>query len=136
MPGYFSELEDSAAKRFYRELEGERLSTTRCGACDFTFFPPRIVCPLCLGADLEWVELSGKGTVYAFTQQHYAIVHTKPEVVGAVELEGCSGRVFALIGALLEDVEIGMPVVATYVKSPFGMTILKFVPQTGSGLES
>lgn len=136
MPGYFSELEDSAASRFYRELEDEHLMTTRCEDCDFTFFPPRMVCPICLGSGVEWVELSGKGTVYAFTQQHYAIVHTKPEVVGAVELEGCAGRIFALIGARLEDLEIGMPVVATYVQSPFGMTILKFMPQMGSGLES
>jgi uncharacterized OB-fold protein len=128
MPEYFSELEDSAAERFYRELENKRFMTTRCEACDCTFFPPQTVCPLCLGAGLEWVRLSGKGKVYAFTQQHYAIVHTKPEVVGAVELEGCAGRVFALIGAPLEEVEIGTPVEATYVQSLFGMTILKFVP--------
>jgi len=128
MPGYFAELEDAAAERFYRELENKRFMTTRCEACDHTFFPPQCVCPICLGAELEWVELSGKGTVYAFSQQHYAIVHTKPEVVGAVELADCAGRVFALIGARLEDVEIGMPVEATFFKSPFGMTILKFVP--------
>ena len=129
MPGYFSALEDSAADRFYRELADNRFMTTRCEACDLTFFPPRSVCPLCLSADIEWVELSGRGTVYAFSQQHYAIVHTKPEVVGAIELEGCSGRMFALIGALLEDVEIGMSVRADFFESPFGMTLVKFIPE-------
>jgi len=129
MQGYLSELEDSAADRFYNELADRRFMTTRCNACELTFFPPRSLCPACLGAEMEWVELSGRGSVYAFTQQHYAIVHTKPEVVGAIELEGCSGRMFALIGARLEDVRIGMPVRVDFIESPFGMTLVKFVPE-------
>lgn len=129
MPGLISELEDAAADRFYSELEAGRFTTTRCKACDTAFFPPRSVCPTCLGVELEWVELSGKGTVYAFTQQHYSMIYRKPEVVGIIELDGCSGRILALIDAGLEDVSIGMPVRAQLMESPFGMTLVKFVPQ-------
>jgi uncharacterized OB-fold protein len=128
MPGFISELEDSAADRFYSELADGRFMTTRCNACELTFFPPRSLCPACLGAEVEWVELSGKGSVYAFTQQHHAMLYTKPEVVGIIELEGCSGRMFAVIGAGLEDVRIGMPVRADFMESPFGMTLVKFLP--------
>jgi uncharacterized OB-fold protein len=128
MPGYFAELEDEAAVRFYQELASERLVTTRCAACAHTFFPPQSVCPRCLGSDLSWVELPGTGRLYAFTQQHYAIVHTKPEVVGAVEVDGCSGRAFALIHGRLEELKIGMPLEVEYVDSPFGMKLLGFKP--------
>ena len=131
MPGYFAELEDRAAERFYRELDSDRFMTTRCEDCDHTFFPPQSVCPGCLGERLEWVKLSGKGSVYAFTQQHYAIVHTKPEVVGAIELEDCAGRVFALIEGRLDELEIGMQVEVTFFDSPFGMRLFKFTNTRG-----
>jgi len=73
MAGYLSELEEPAAERFFAELANGRFMTTRCPACANTFFPPRTVCPECLGDELEWVELPGTGTVYAFSQQHHAL---------------------------------------------------------------
>jgi uncharacterized OB-fold protein len=129
MPGLISDLEDSAADRFYSELAAGRFMTTRCSTCETTFFPPRSVCPTCLGAELEWVELSGRGSVYAYTQQHYSMLYRKPEVVGVIELDGCSGRMLALIDAPFDDVHIGMPVRSDFMESPFGMTMVKFVPE-------
>jgi uncharacterized OB-fold protein len=128
MPGYLSELEDSAAVRFYEELREKRLMTTRCPACDHTFFPPRILCPRCLGEELEWVELSGRGTIYAFTQQHGAMFLRKPDVVGAVELEDAVGRVFTLIDAPLNALEIGAAVEVGFFESPTGAILHRFRP--------
>lgn len=128
MAGYLSELEDKAAARFFEELDQGRFMTTSCPECDYTFFPPRSVCPRCMGEGLEWVELSGRGTLYAFTQQHYSMVHGKPEVVGAVDLDDCRGRVFTIIDAPLEELEIGMPVEVSFFPSPFGMKLHRFRP--------
>lgn len=125
---FLPELEDSAAVRFYNELEAERLMTTRCKECDHTFIPPRVVCPQCLGNNLEWIRLSGRGTLYAFSQQYYAMTHRQPEVVGTVELDEGVGRVFTLIDAPFEELQIGMPVEASFFKSQFGMTLHKFKP--------
>ena len=128
MSGYLSELEEPAAERCFAELSNERFMTTRCPACDSTFFPPRTVCPECLGGELEWVELPGTGTVYAFSQQHHAMYFSKPEVVAVVDLDGCEGRVFTVLEASFEDVDIGMPVEVTYIASPFGPTVHRFRP--------
>ncbi|MBU1671190.1 MAG: Zn-ribbon domain-containing OB-fold protein [Actinobacteria bacterium] len=128
MAGYLSELEDPAAARFYTELEAHRFMTTRCPACGGAFFPPRTVCPDCLGSGLEWVELPGTGTVYAFSQQHYGMFYLKPEVVAAVELDGCEGRVFTLLDAAFEEVEIGMPVEVGYITNPVGVVVHRFHP--------
>jgi len=128
MAGYLSELEEPAAERFFAELANERFMTTRCPACGITFFPPRTVCPDCLGEELEWVELPGTGTVYAFSQQHHAMYFTKPEVVAVVDLDGSEGRVFTLIDVAFEEAEIEMPVEVTYIASPFGPTVHRFRP--------
>jgi len=129
MPGFLSDLEDTAAARFYEELERGRFMTTRCPVCDHTFFPPRIVCPRCLGSELDWVELSGRGTLYAFTQQHHALAHRKPEVVGAVDLEGDVGRIFTVIDAPFEGLEVGTAVKVSFFRSPvFDIMLHKFKP--------
>lgn len=128
MPGFLSDLEDSAAKRFFDELAKRRFMTTRCLPCGQTFFPPRLVCPGCMGRELEWVALSGRGTLYAFTQQNYALAHMKPAVVGAVDLEGEVGRIFTLIDAPFEELEIGIPVEVSFFSSPLGGTLHKFLP--------
>jgi len=49
-------------------------------------------------------------------------------VVAAVDLEGCRGRVFTLLDASFDEVEIGMPVEVTYIASPFGPTVHRFRP--------
>ncbi len=127
MSGFLSNLEDSAALRFYDELQNDRFVTTRCKRCALVFFPPRIICPDCLGEKIEWVRLSGRGRLYAFTQQHQSLAHSKPQVVGIVDLEGARGRIFSIIDAPWEELEIGLPVRIDFFESPFGFKMHKFV---------
>ncbi len=46
----------------------------KCGSCGAHVFHPRVICPACGSADLEWVAPTGSGTVYART-----VVRRKPE---------------------------------------------------------
>ncbi len=55
--------------RFYEHLKEGRLTTTRCKSCSHTAFPPRVICPECLGEDLEWIDLPKEGKVLVFTEQ-------------------------------------------------------------------
>ena len=43
------------------------LSIPRCRACGKHHFYPRELCPHCHSDDLEWVDASGKGTIYSYT---------------------------------------------------------------------
>jgi uncharacterized OB-fold protein len=54
---------------FYRHLREGRFTTTRCNGCGHVAFPPRVVCPECLGDDLAWVDLPTEGTVEIFTEE-------------------------------------------------------------------
>lgn len=110
---------DAASKRFYASIREKKFETTKCGSCGRTYFPPRLVCPHCASDSVEWVELSGKGKVYAFTQQDKPMRFPKPDVVGVIELvEGGEtvGRLMAKIDAPFDMVSIGAPVSVDYLE--------------------
>jgi uncharacterized OB-fold protein len=117
----------SAAREHYRRLGEGRLETTYCDACDQLRFPPRDRCATC-GGEMVWKELPGRGTVYAFTQQERGLRFTAPDVVGVVELqEGV--RVFGLLEAPFESLEIGQPVALELRADESGLTLLVFRPE-------
>ncbi len=113
-----------AAREFYRRLEQGSLETTWCAVCRRPFFPPRDRCADCGGA-LGWRPLSGRGTVYAFTQQERGLRFTAPDVIGIVELEeGVS--VFGVFEEPFDRLEIGAPVDVRLRPDEAGLTLLVF----------
>lgn len=119
---------DKSTKRFYDELKNHKFMTTHCLKCQKPFFPPRVFCPQCYGHDLEWIELSGKGKIYAFSQQERAIRFMKPDVLGLVELEEGIGRIMTRIDAKIEDLKIGQDVVISFIDIGGGITLHQFKP--------
>lgn len=57
---------------FIDYLEQGKVMGTRCKACGRVFFPPRADCYECLGSDMEWFEISGPGTLVAYSMLRYA----------------------------------------------------------------
>jgi uncharacterized OB-fold protein len=118
---------NATAREFYRRLDRGELSTTFCSACDEFRFPPRGRCPLCSGPT-EWRRLSGRGTVYSFTQQTRGLRFTAPDVIGIAELdEGV--RLFGLFEAPLESLVVGRPIEVCPRKDSSGLTLLGFRPR-------
>jgi len=116
-----------AAEEFFSRLERGEFQTTRCRGCGEMHYPPHIVCPSCLGEDMEWVDLPREGTLLAFTQQADAIRCRKPDVLGLVELEGI-GNVITRIHAPLEDLHIGLEVTFDTWTSLDGVALHQFRP--------
>ena len=85
-------------------LNEEKLMGSRCKECGAHFVPPRSICERCYSSEMEWVEMSGKGKLAAFTcitiappsmiAQGYN--RDNPYCSGVVELEE-GGRVYARI---------------------------------------
>ncbi len=48
-------------------LRDGTLAFQRCTACARAVFPPRVLCPACGGARLEWQRSDGEGVVYSVT---------------------------------------------------------------------
>ena len=56
---------------FISYLEQGKVMATRCSKCGTSYFPPKMDCPSCLGSDVEWFEISGKGKLLTHTIVQY-----------------------------------------------------------------
>jgi uncharacterized OB-fold protein len=112
------------AREFYRRLEAGELATTFCSSCDRHVFPPRGRCPDC-ASSLEWRALSGRGMVYAFTQQERGLRFTSPDVIGIAELEE-GVRVFGVFDPADGTPTIGQPIDVSFRRDVPGLTLLGF----------
>jgi uncharacterized OB-fold protein len=52
---------------FWEGAARGRLVLPRCRACHRFLWYPRTWCSACATADVDWVEASGRGTIYTFT---------------------------------------------------------------------
>lgn len=101
---------------FWDGLAAGHLSSTRCTACQHMTFPPKPVCPECWGRDVVWERLSGKGSLYSFTEVSAApatFADEAPYVLCLVDLdEGvrCLSRVLASWEELEPDQRVRMVV--------------------------
>jgi uncharacterized protein len=75
---------------FWDAVEAGRLTTTRCRACGFLTFPPKPICPDCWTTDVEYIELSGRGTLRSYTEINVAPAVFRdeaPYVIGIIDLD-------------------------------------------------
>jgi uncharacterized OB-fold protein len=124
-------------------LNEEKLMGSRCKGCGKQYVPPRSICIDCHGSDMEWIEMSGKGRLAAFTvinipppfmiAQGYN--RKNPYCTGVVELaEGTKvdARIEGVDCANPEDINVGMPLKVKYLHREGGEkkeTYLAFEPE-------
>ena len=116
--------------RFYEALREGRLTTTRC-AKDGLLWPPRVVCPRCHSAQLDWVDLPGRGRIYAFSAvlagAPLGMEQDLPYVVGLVDLDGGALRLFGrIVGRAWTECRIGQPVAVETFTIPDGRAFYRF----------
>ena len=121
------EYGDEAVREFYRCLKNREFRTTRCKTCGDVALPPRMFCPACFGTDIEWIDLSRRGALFAFTQQERSLRFARPDVIGVVELPG-AGRLLTRIDAPFEDLSIGMEVELDFLDVSENQTLHQFRP--------
>ena len=124
---------------FEKYLTEEKLMGSRCLKCGALFVPPRPICIDCRGSEMKWAELSGKGSLAAFTciSVGPAFMRTEgydrhnPYCSGVVALEE-GGRVDARIEGVdpkrPETIQVGMPLRVAYLHRGASKTYLAFVP--------
>jgi uncharacterized OB-fold protein len=104
----------SKVQDFAVHLKDGRLMGTRCTGCGYQTFPPRADCPVCLSGEFEFIEYSGKGSLYTYTKIDAAptgFEDMDSYTVAVVDLEE-GGRLLGWIGETVpaDAVAIGMPV--------------------------
>lgn len=122
----------AASMPFWEAAKRHEVQIQRCGQCGANIFYPREVCPECLASDLQWVKVSGKGTVYSYTvaqaPTHPAFADDVPYVIAIVELAEGPRITTNIVGCEPEDVRVGMPVEVTFDDVTPEVTLIKFRP--------
>jgi len=99
---------------FFEAAARERLVVQKCSACGRLRFPPRGVCPDCLGNESDWMEVSGRGEVYSFFWMHQvyhpAFAERAPYPVAVVQLEEGPMMTTNILDCTRESLVVGLPV--------------------------
>ena len=132
-------VDEESAPFFEGALRGE-LRVQRCSATGRLVFPPRALSPFAPRAPLEWVTLSGRGTIWSFAVPHppllpwYAAL--APYNVVAVALDEdpavrLIGNLVARPGGPVNEVDpatiaIGAPVRAVFERVSESITLVRW----------
>ena len=106
---------DAVYAPFWAAAAEGRLLYQECPTCGNRQFYPRPLCTAC-GADPEWAEASGHGTVHTYTVvRQYGAPPFKdelPYVVAVIELDEGVHMVGNVTDCPVDQVYVGMPVSA------------------------
>lgn len=83
---------ERVVKTYYDNLEAGKVTGRKCLECGAVEWPPVLVCNTCGCADMEWIEMSGKGKLLQFVMpatitKKDEMKDIKPYVFGVVEVE-------------------------------------------------
>jgi uncharacterized OB-fold protein len=98
-------------ENFYRYCAERRLMGVKCAKCGAILWPPREVCPKCLGGELEWCEFKGRGKLLTYTIIHFPPSQFQalaPYAVGIMKLEEGPQMPGMVRNVKLEELRIGM----------------------------
>lgn len=111
-------------------LDGQ-LRLQRCATCSSVIWYPRTICPACGSADISWVDSPGAGVVYSFTVVRRGdgpFKDVTPYVLAYVELDEGVRLLTNVVGCAVEDVAVGMRVVAVFERGEGEAVALRFRP--------
>lgn len=122
-------------QQFWDGLRERKFLAPRCRNCGDFGWIPYIACRSCLSTDLEWVQLSGRATVYS-----YSIVYRGPGAFGddvpyvliLAEMEERPRPMLVLAQLTdcpVEEIRIGLPLTVAYTDiEGEDVTLYSFVP--------
>ena len=61
-------------EEYWAAAKDGKLLVKKCTACGKTHHYPRTLCPFCFSDKTEWVEASGRGTIYSYSVMRRAPV--------------------------------------------------------------
>ncbi len=120
------------ARPFWDAAREEKLIYQKCKDCGTNIFYPRIACTKCFSEDIEWVEASGRGTIYSCTvvenNPPSAFINDVPYVVAVIKLEEGVQLLSNIVGCDPYEVTCDMPVQVVFEKLNDEFTLPKFTP--------
>jgi uncharacterized protein len=132
--GMVSLAPNSWTEPFWVAAGRHQLVVQRCLNCGTVRHPPGPFCPQCRTQASEWMDLSGRATLYSYTVIRHALAPQLrdylPMVIAVVEPEEApTARLVAnLVDVAVGDVEIGMPLDVVWEDTGDGVSVYRFRP--------
>jgi uncharacterized OB-fold protein len=121
-----------ASRPYWEAAREHRLKIQRSKKTGEHIFYPRATSPFGPDDELEWVEVSGKGTVYSYTIARRptspAWANEGPYAIAIVELDEGPHLTANIIDCPVDDVRIGMKVEVAFQDVTPEVTLVQFRP--------
>ena len=112
-------------KPFWDAAAEGRLLIKKCVTCGQVHFYPRAICPFCGSDKTEWVNASGRGTVYSYSVMRRVPI---PYALAYVTLEEGVTMVTNIVDGDLDAIRIGQRVTVAFKPSEGGPPVPMFRP--------
>jgi uncharacterized OB-fold protein len=120
---------------FWEGTKEGKLLLKRCTNCGTIDHPPYLFCTNCSGEEAEWIEASGKATLYAYAINVYGVpfpfIEDLPYVLGLVDIEEGPRMISNIVGCAHEDLKNGMPLEVVFEEAAEGVVLPKWRPAAG-----
>jgi len=129
MTPHYTPVTDALSSRFWQGTRERKLMIQRCTATQRPQWYPRSHSMHAPGAPVEWMQASGRGTLFTYSVIHRGNGTTPtPYICAVVELE--EGVLFTttLRGVGDEDMRIGMPLQVDYAEAGPDLVLPFFKP--------
>ncbi|MFX0058687.1 MAG: Zn-ribbon domain-containing OB-fold protein [Candidatus Hodarchaeota archaeon] len=123
-----SEEKELTIQNYLEYIQSKKLMGSKCKKCNAMYVPPRKLCIECNSTELEWIEMSGKGKIAAFScigvgttfmvNKGYSM--KKPYCFSVIKLdEGpmVSGQLIGVDESKPENILIETPVKVSFIES-------------------
>ncbi|MBW2421956.1 MAG: OB-fold domain-containing protein [Deltaproteobacteria bacterium] len=102
----------ATSRPFWEALTRHEVQIQQCAACQAWVYYPRAFCPSCLSPELEWKQISGRGTLYSFTICRRPTApfwaDELPQLIAVVELDEGPRLTSTLCNVEEGDIRVGM----------------------------
>lgn len=117
---------------YWRSAREHSLKLPYCADCSRFFYPVQSRCPRCLGSELDWRKVSGRGRVYSWINVHQ-VYHPSfeslvPYITAVVELEEGPRLVTNIVNCESGRIKVGLKVRVVYKDLNDECALVQFEP--------
>ncbi|MBF0550026.1 MAG: Zn-ribbon domain-containing OB-fold protein [Deltaproteobacteria bacterium] len=120
------------SKPFWDAAREHRLTLKKCKVCGHIDHPPYLYCTACSSEEAEWIQASGKATLYAYAVNVYgvpfAFMEDLPYVLALVDLPEGPRMISSIVGCDPKDLRNGMELEVVFDDVSPEITLPKWKP--------
>lgn len=120
------------SRPFWEGTKQHKLLLKKCRTCGHIDHPPYLYCTECQSDDSEWIEASGRATLYAFAVNEYGVpfpfIPDLPYVVALLDLKEGPRMLSNIVGCDPKELRNGLELEVIFEEASPEITLPKWKP--------